>query len=280
MSWMIVTDSTSDLSMGMPTAEGVSFTVAPIRLIVEGREFIDDADLDVAELLDAADAYNDSASSACPSPEDFVTAFRKADYSIAITITSTLSGSYNSAVVAKNMVLEETPEKKIHVFDSLSTCGALTLLARKANELIAEGFNFEEVVAKLDAHNNWLQTVFSISSFNNLVKNGRVSKLEGFMANTLKIRAVGKATLQGELGVLHKLRGEEKAYSTLVDEMKNLKDPEEYGPVIVSHCFNLEGALVIKKMIEERYPKAVVEIRETGGLNSFYAERSGIIIGY
>ena len=280
MSWMIVADSAADLPLDFPVANGVSHALAPIIMTVGDREFRDDAYLDVAEMLDAADAYPDASGSACPSVEEWATAFRKADNSIAITVTSTLSGSYNSALVAKGLVLEETPEKNIHVVDSLSTCGALTLTARKANELIAQGLSFEEVKEQINAYNDSMRTLFTLSSFDNLIKNGRVGKLTGFVAGMLKIRAVGRGTEQGELGVMHKLRGEENAYTKLVDEMANLKDPETYGPVIVAHCFNENGALFIKNLIEERYPKAVVDIRTTGGMNSFYAYRSGIIVGF
>lgn len=280
MSWMIVTDSTSDLTKGMQTTEGVLFATVPMRVIVGDKQFVDDANLNVAEMMDAMAASKEGASSACPSPEAWAEEFRKADFSIAVTITGALSGSYNSALVGRDIVLEEFPEKKIHVIDSQSTGGTLELIARKANELIASGLSFDDLVTEIDIFNTNSKLLFTLSSFDNLIKNGRMNRLVGFVAGALKIRAVGWAK-DGRLEMLHKVRGgAEKTFTVLVEEMAKLKDPLTYENIVVSHCFNKEGAEMIKKLIEKYYPGFPVEIRETGGLNSFYAERSGLLVAF
>lgn len=278
--WKIVADSSSDLALGMPCAEGVSFALAPLKINVGEQTFVDDAALDVREMMQAMESFDGPSGTACPSPEDFAKEFRSADYSFAITITSALSGTYNSALVARDMVLEEFPEKKICVLDSRATAGPLSMTARKINALIAEGLSFEEVRQKAEEYLSGLQLLFTLSSFDNLVKNGRMNRLLGLLATKMNIRAIGRATEKGELGILHKVRGEAHTFGKMVEEMPRWKEMADCEEVVISHCFNETGARLVKKLIEKSYPGIPVQIEATRGLNSFYTERSGILIAY
>ena len=277
--WKIVTDSSSNLVFGMPCAPGVSFAVAPLKINVGDSQFVDNDQLDVREMMRTMEACESGASTACPSPEDFASHFREADCSIAITITGSLSGTYNSALVARDMVLDEFPDKKIHVIDSKSTAGPLSMVAKRINELIAQGLSFEDVCREADAYAASRELLFTLSSFENLMKNGRMNRLAGLVATKLNIRAIGRAD-DGKLAILHKVRGEAHTFSKLVSEMGNWKDMSACERVVISHCFNEMGAALIKKLIEREYPGVPVEIEATRGLNSFYAERSGILVAF
>ena len=136
MTYRIVADSSCDLRSYDSPLETLTYATVPLKIRVGQREFTDNAALDTRQMMDAMHNYNGPTSSACPSPEEWAAEFLKADCVLAITITSSLSGSYNSALVARNMVLEEHPEKKIHVLDSLSAGGELVLIARKAASLL------------------------------------------------------------------------------------------------------------------------------------------------
>ena len=139
MSWMIVSDSSCELRTLSNAAPGVAFSTVPLKIRVGEREFVDNAALDPDVMIEAMHNFNGASTTACPSPEEWAEKFLMADQVLAVTISSNLSGSYNSAMVARDMVLENHPEKKIHVLDSLSTGGEMTLAIWKANDLIARG---------------------------------------------------------------------------------------------------------------------------------------------
>ena len=152
MIWGIVSDSSCDLLMKDFESDRVRFESVPLRIQVGEREFVDNDELVVPEMLAAMSQESSAASSACPSPGDFAQAFEAAECSVCFTISGNLSGTYNAAVMARDMVLEEHPEKKICVIDSKSTAGAMVLLIRKAQELMeaAEGPEaFEDVCDQL-----------------------------------------------------------------------------------------------------------------------------------
>lgn len=279
MSWMIVSDSSCDIRTLQAPAEGAAFATVPLKIRVGGREFVDNTALDTKTMMDAMHNYNGASTTACPSPEEWAEQFLKADQVLAITISSALSGSYNSAMVAKSMVEENHPEKKIFVLDSLSTAGEMAIAIWKANELIAKGLSFEEVTQQWV---NWYQDrqiLFSLANFDNLVKNGRMSKLVGFMAGVMNMRAVGCGSDEGKLEMLHKCRGENRMLALLLEELDHRGYNGE-GPVVISHCQNEKSANTLKGGIEKKWPGAPVTVLPCGGLTSFYAETGGIIVGF
>ncbi len=277
MLWKIAADSSCDLPMGMDCAQSVSFVTVPLKLLVDGREFVDDGKLDVREMMAAMHAFKGASTSACPSPGDWEAEFESADCTIAITMTSALSGTYNSARVAKDAVLERHPEKKIHVIDTRSTSGSLILMAKKVNDLIASGLSFEEVVRRAEEYNRGSTILFTLATFDNLVKTGRMSRIAGMLASNLGIRAVARNTEEGKISVLHKARGESRILSYLVDKAGKLKDLA-HKPVVITHCFNENAASKLKAMLEAAYEGIQVMILPTRGLTSFYADDQGILL--
>ena len=278
MSWMIVSDSSCELRSLENPAPGLSFATVPLKIRVGEREFADNSALDVDAMIDAMHNYNGAATTACPSPEEWAEKFMQADDVLAITISSSLSGSYNSAMVAREMVLESHPDKKIHVLDSLSTGGEMALAIWKANELVASGLSFDEVVREWEIWFQDRQVLFALASFDNLVKNGRLSRLAGFMAGVMNMRAVGRGSDDGKLEMLHKTRGETRTLAFILEEM----DRRGYQgtPVVISHCFNENAAHLLRHGIETKWSGADVTVLPCSGLTSFYAQDGGIIVGY
>ena len=113
MAWMIVSDSSCEIRELKNPAPGVQFALVPFKIRVGEREYVDLATLNTQQMLQAMTDYNGASTTACPSPEEWAEYFLQADNCIALTISSNLSGSYNAAVAARTMVLEEHPEKKI-----------------------------------------------------------------------------------------------------------------------------------------------------------------------
>ena len=138
MIWNVVSDSSCDLRMASFQDSPVRFETVPLRIQVGEREFIDNDDLVIPDLLAAMAAEKAAASTACPSPAAFARAFEAGDCTVCFTISANLSGTYNAAVMARDMVLEEHPEKKICVIDSKATAGAMALLIHRAITLMKD----------------------------------------------------------------------------------------------------------------------------------------------
>lgn len=279
MTWKIVADSSCDLLAKDFHSKVARYSTVPLKINIGEREFVDDETLNVPELLDAMSAFKGASSTACPSPNDWANAFSDADYVIVFTLTSGLSGTYNSAVLGQKMALEEDPSKKIHVIDTLATAGNMVLCIREANRLIEEGQSFEEVVIKMDAYSKSLSLLFTLSSYENLVKAGRISKFSGYLATTLGIRTIAKASDEGKIDIVHKTRGEKKAFKYLVDLMSQIKSLKDL-PVVIHHCQNLEAAEFIAQTLRDEHKVTDITLLETRGLTSYYAERAGIIVSF
>lgn len=281
MIWNIVSDSSCDLKMSSFESDRVRFETVPLIIQVGEREFIDNDDLVVPELLSAMESEKAASSTACPSPSAFARAFEAGDYTICFTISSNLSGTYNAAVMARDLVLEEHPEKKICVIDSRATAGAMVLLIRRAKELMEadETGDFDGICDQLRIYQAALRTCFTLECYDNLIKNGRMRPLVGNLLKTLGIHIIADATPQGTIHVADKARGEAKTYRAITALMAESKDCTG-AHVVISNCENLAGALKLKQQILQDLPVKSVEIISCRGLTSFYAMQKGLILGY
>jgi len=278
MKWKIVADSSCDLRRIDISCEEVEFSTIPFILQIGATEYIDDELLDIEKMITDMEKCSTISHSACPSPEAWVREFRESDFSIAVTISSNLSGSYNSAVVAREIVLAEFPNKKIAVLDSRSTGPESAMCIMKIAKLIKEGEEFDSIVKSAQELFDKTSTAFALCSFDNLVKNGRMSRLTGFVARKLGMWGIGAASNIGTIIMRGKSRGMEKAINVIIEEMKEKRFVG--GKVIISHCFNEICAQKIKEAIIKMWGSASVLILKTRGLDSFYAERGGVIVAF
>ncbi len=273
MKFKIVADSSADLKN-----MGEEFSSVPLKIITDAKEYTDDENLNVEEMTEFLASYKGKSSTACPSSEDWLCAFKNAECIFAITITSGLSGSFNSARLAKEQYESENPGSKVFVIDSLSAGPELKLIYEKLKELIESGKDFEEICELITEYQKHTGLFFSLESLKNFANNGRVSKVVAKIVGVLDIRLVGKASSEGTLEPLYKARGEAKAISRIVELL--LENSYGGGKLRIDHCDNEKAALKLKERIINLFPGADVKIGETYGLCSFYAEKGGILIGY
>ena len=268
----IVTDSSANMAGCHQVAS------VPLKIITDTKEYIDDANLNTAAMVWDLQTYTGKSSTACPSPQDWLDAFGDAPCVFCIAITSNLSGSYNAACIAKADYEQAFPDRKVFVIDSLSTGGEMELIAEKIQELMGANLSFEEICEDIKEYQQHTGLMFMLESMQNLANNGRVNKLVAKAAGILGIRAVGRASDVGTLEPMEKCRGEKKAIAALADHMVAMG--YEGGKMRISHCLNPIAAETLKETILSAYPEADVQIRTTGGLCSFYAEKGGMIIGF
>ncbi|MBR5226244.1 MAG: DegV family protein [Clostridia bacterium] len=274
MKYKIVVDSSADIR----TLASVEFASAPLKINIGDRIYVDDADLDVMEMVEALRAYKGRTTTACPNTEEYLASFGDADRVFCITISSNLSGSFNAARLAKEQYEEENPGRKVHIIDSLSAGCELAMIAEKLREMIAEKIDFERMVEKITEYHNKLGTMFVLQSVHNLANNGRVSPAIAALVGMLGIRMVGKASDVGTLELTDKCRGDKRALAQLYKTMKEMGFAG--GLVRIHHCANELNAKLLSDHILKDFPAAKIIVGKLGGLCSYYAEYGGMIIGF
>ena len=274
MKTKIVVDSAASLY----ALEGVDFACVPLKIITDHEEYRDDGTLDAVGMATTLRTYKGKSSTSCPNVSDWLEAFEGADEVYAVTITGTLSGSYNAAQLAAEEYRQEHPGKQVFVLDSLSTGPEQQLLAEHLRDELAAGKDFDAVCAEMVRYHEHTHLLFSLESLANLARNGRVKPAVAAVARMLGIRVIGQASAAGELDVLCKTRGEHGALERIVLELK--EHGYAGGRVIVSHCGNPAAAERLKHMIEAVFEGAQVVVNPCGGLCSYYAELGGLLVGY
>ncbi len=270
----IVTDSAANLY----TSEKDNIISVPLKINTDLKEYIDDDYINTKEMTSDLATYKGRSGSSCPSAGEWLDAFGDASYVIGVTITSNLSGSYNSAMVAKAEYESTYPDRKVCIIDTLSAGPEMRLIIEKIQELIAEGKEFEEVCNIISDYKKQTALIFCLKSMRNLANNGRVSPVVAKIAGVLGIHAVGIASTEGTLEQKDKARGEKKALLSIVKVMKELG--YKGGKVQIDHCFNEPAAIQLKEHILSLFNKADIRIGITKGLCSFYAEQGGLMIGF
>lgn len=269
----IVADSSVDIFK----LKDVSFSSAPLKIITDNDQYVDNKDLDVGKMLKELYEYKGRSSTSCPSSLDWLDCFGDAKYVFCISLTSKLSGSYNSAVIAKNDYEESYPDRKVYVVDSLSAGPGVRMLVEKLRELICEGHEFEEICRMIEDYKATTELYFVLESLNNFANNGRVSPSVAKMASMLGIRIVGKA-YEGELKPLLKSCGEKKSLAALLERLENAG--YRGGKVRIAHCMNEDAAMKIASEIRKKYEESNIKIYPTRGLCSYYAEKGGLLVGF
>ena len=268
----------ADTSANLMELKTVAFDAAPLKIITAEREFVDDRNLDLDEMISFFKSYKGRSQSSCPNPEDWLMTFGDAEDIFCVAITSGLSGSYNTACIAKEMYEAEHPDRRVFVIDSLSAGPELTLIVEKLEELIVTGMSFEEICAYIPEYQKKTDLLFMLESLNNFAANGRVSPAVAKIAGVLGIRIVGKASDAGTLEPTDKCRGEAKSLNAI---LKHLKESGlKTGKVQLAHCQNESAANILKSMIETELPGVTVNIGINLGLCSFYAEKGGLLVGF
>ncbi|HFI0635277.1 TPA: DegV family protein [Streptococcus suis] len=276
--WKIVVDSGCDYRQLKNLAPDTEFISVPLTIQVGDQAFVDDVNLDIDHMMEVMEASKSAAGSACPSPQAYQAAFEGAENVIVITITGGLSGSFNAARVARDMFVEEHPEVNIHLIDSLSAGGEMDLIVDEINRLITTGMEFEELVQAITTYQENSKLLFVLAKVDNLVKNGRLSKLVGTVVGLLNIRMVGEASSEGKLELLQKARGHKKSVAAAFEEMK--KAGYNGGRIVMAHRNNDKFFQQFSELVKSTFPNAIVDQVATSGLCSFYAEDGGLLMGY
>ena len=277
MSYLIVIDSCGELTDDMK-ASG-HFVSAPLTLDVDQYHFVDDETFDQMEFLKRVKESPNCPRSACPSPELYKNYFEQDyDHIYAITLSAALSGSYNSAEVARGMVQEEYPDKKIHVFNSRSASIGQTLIGRRIAEYEEAGLPYEEILEKTEEYINSQTTWFVLESLDALRKNGRLSNFKAFVATALKIKPICSSTPDGEIQQAGQARGINRALVKMVEMAAESAEHMEDKEIAVSHVNNPERGQMVLDAIRDRVKAKNSFVVNGRGVTSLYSSDGGIIL--
>jgi DegV family protein with EDD domain len=277
LSYKIAIDSCGELLNEWKDDERIESV--PLTLMVGGESIIDDETFDQKDFLKKVAACLECPKSACPSPERYMKAYEcEADHIYAVTLSSELSGSYNSAVLGKSLFLEDNPGKKIHVFNSKSASGGESLIAMKIVECEEKGLSFEEVIETVDKYIEEMSTFFVLENLETLRKNGRLSRVKALVASALKIKPVMGSTPEGSICQFDQARGMNKAIVKMVELVgeKGINIHEKI--VAITYCNCPERAKMLEEAIRERLNPAKIVVMDTAGVSSMYANDGGVIV--
>lgn len=276
MRYKIVVDSCCELPENWK--KDPRFEIVPLGLEVGDYRILDDETFDQAEFIRRVAECPKCPKSACPSPQRYMEAYRtEAEHVYVVTLSSNLSGSYNSAVLGREMYRETYGDKQIHVVDSRSASCGETQIAMKAMEYEEKGFSFGEVVEKLERFRDSMRTYFVLDNLETLRKNGRLSGVKAMVASTLNIKPVMAGTREGTIEQLGQGIGIKKALQKMAETLaKNVNNAQE-RVLMITHCNNAERAELLKQHILSKISVSSVVIMDTAGVSSMYANDGGVI---
>ena len=275
----IISDSSCDLTKEEINDLDVSYV--PFKITIDGKEFIDDYDFNLNDFLTDMENTKNPITTSCPSPFDYMEEIEKnKDRDIyLVTISSKLSGSFNAAQVAAKEAKEKYPDINIGLIDSKSASAGQTRLVLKLLEYLKENNSFEETMDKITKYIDSQITMFVLESMQNLIKNGRIKKSAGLIANVLNIRPIMMSN-DGEIELYEMNRGMKKSLDKLMIAIGKLNKNTENGVLSISHVNAKERAESFAQKARELYKFKDIVVRQTNGLSAGYADIGGIVIAF
>lgn len=281
MNYKIVVDSGCDMNkedIGNRPIQHV-----PLSIEFEGKRHVDDDSFDTKEFVQRMNNSHELPKTACPAPAEYIDAYTGDEENVfVVTFSNKLSGSHNSAVVAKEIFEGDNPDtdKKIHIFDSLSASAGEVLLALKIDYLAKMGKTYKQIVEHIDQYIKEMKTYFVLDKLDNLVKTGRMSLVKAKIAGVLNIKLILGSNGNGEIVMFDKARGIKKALSKMVGLIDETKENLEEKILVIAHCNCVERAMEIKERILKKHMFKDILIVEMRGVTTVYANEGGIVIAY
>jgi DegV family protein with EDD domain len=275
MKYTLVADSCCDLTNQMRDEWGVKSV--PLTLTLGEESYIDDDTLDLPDFMVRMHACKARVGSAAPAPGQYADAFGKDD-AFAVTLSSSLSGSYASAMSGKEIA--EEAGAKVHVFDSRSAAAGEVLILLKVRKLIQEGLQKSEIIQKIENFIKDMSTFFVLDNIDNLYKNGRLGRITATLISTLHIRPIMGADRDGNISLVSHVQGWKQVVKKLADTIENTGRDTTGQSIVITHCNNITFAEELKAEIERRYHFSEILMLPTRGVSSLYANEKGIIIAF
>jgi DegV family protein with EDD domain len=269
----LMADSTCDLSQEI--VEKYNIGIAPLRIFIEGKTYRDKIDITADEFFKLLPNLQELPTTSMPNPEDYLTIIYQAmeeGYTefLCICMSSGTSGSYQSAVLARDYFYEHNPdtEIKIYVLDSWSMSHGSGWLLLKSAKLIEQGYSFEELITFNEQHKTRVKHFLCVDDLNNLIKSGRLTNAGAFLGKLLKIKPI-MSMKKGKGAIVAKERGTNKALKFYVEEFKRRNQEDLTDFIIIGYSSDLSLAETLKMKI----------LAETDFSGDIYIMQMGTAVG-
>lgn len=278
MDYQLIADSCCELTQALRDSALQAETV-PLSILLEGINHIDDETLDIPMFLAQMKKSKHAPVSACPAPELYLEKFKRAAHTFVVTLSSKLSGSYNSAENARAILEEENSGQRVHIFDSLSASAGELAVCLKIQELVEQRLDFDSVVEKVTAFIHEMKTFFILENLDTLIKAGRMSRLTGYVASTMSLRPIMTAE-KGEIKLFEKARGSVRAFARLADIIGEQCVNMAERTLVITHCNNEHQAKYLRAEALHRFQFKDVVVLPTRGISTMYANEGGVIVSF
>lgn len=279
MKYQILMDSCGEQTPDMK-AQGNIHSI-PLTLSVDDTDIIDNETFNQADFLRLVAQTDSCPKSACPSPEEYLNNFdTNAERIYIVTLSGSLSGSYNSACLAKSLYKEKNASAKVHVFNSRSASAGETLISLLIMDCESAGKSFEETVAFVEAHISKMNTIFVLEDLSFLQRNGRLTGLKFVAAKLLHILPILGATREGTIYQLDQARGPKKAMAKLAEHIIESARKTNPNKIVIAHCNCPERASLISAEFRKVFPDTKIYVTDTRGVSTLYAGNQGIITSF
>jgi len=250
----------------------------PFKIVIDGEEIID-KNLDTSLLLEKMKNSKNKIITACPSPNEFLEALKKCKSNFIVTISGKLSGSHNSAMVASEMLKEESTDSFVHVFDCKTAVSGADLVVLMIKELIEKKVNNAQIIEQVTKYIDNMKTIFVLDRLDNLAKNGRMSSAKMVIGSLLQITPILIGN-DGEINLKEQVRGKKKAFNRLIEIIGEESIDYKNRVLGIGHINAKEKAEKLKEEIKNKYDFKDIIIFEGGGLSTVYADDGGIVVCY
>jgi len=274
MAVKIIGDSCCDFTKLEMRKDNISRV--PMSIIIGGVEYKDDGlrnQEDWIKLIKEDPGYPQSA---CPSPDDFYQEFEEDCDNYVVTLSSKLSGVYNSAMVAKDMYEEEHENARIHIFDSKSAAAGQHLIYEKIMEYVNAGDSFEEVVKKVETFRDEMFTIFVLDDLETFKKNGRLKGIKALVATAMNVKPVLVGD-DGDIKQIDQSIGVEHAVNRMLYIIEK-KGFDKNRKVRITQCASRELCVKVARVLTEKFGFTDVKILNAGGLSTTYENPGGVIV--
>ncbi|MCP3029249.1 DegV family protein [Halobacillus sp. A5] len=282
MSIQLIVDGGADLPQQM--IEEHHLKVVPLNIHFGEEQYKTGVTIDLPTFYTKLKASDELPTSSSPSPYDFYEKYKQVEGGtpiLVLALTQGLSSTYDSAVMGRDMLLEEEPGRKITVLNTKTASCGIALLVHEAAGQIEAGKPFEEIVRHMEAKIEQTTTLFILKTLENVIKGGRLDKVKGTIAKTLNIKLLMKATEdEGSIEVTEKVRGDKKSLRRFVEQIGEYAHHFEDKVIAMSHSHDEERGHSVLQTIKEKYPFKDSIFTETGPLISTYAGESGLVIAF
>jgi DegV family protein with EDD domain len=249
----IVTDSTADIPLSVREELGIE--MVPLKIHFGDETFLDAITLQSGPFYDKLSASSALPTTSQPSPLEFFEVYKKLAEEpdteiISIHLSSSLSGTYQSAVLAGSMMEDE--QEKVHIFDSLSASYGIGVLAVMAAKAAKDGQSVQQILELIREIRNHFKIYFLVDTLTYLQKGGRIGKASALFGSLLNIKPILSMDKDGEVVAIDKVRGQKKAMARIIEMMAG-DIPGKAIHLHVAHANNLEAAAQLREMIEANF---------------------------